>query len=354
MPQKIENKDIFSPDFLEPQKKSFKEIIELIKLMESEMKDVLKVQQALVKTSDKKSVDGLKKRKRAVESINQVSKEMLKLEKQRKAASAQLQIAETQQAKAVALTRFELQQKKKAVKQEILAEKGLISEYSKQSAKLNDLRKKYKDLILVQGKETKESRKLLKEVTRLDKRLKQVDANVGQFQRSVGNYGKAFGKVTNVLRNFGLAVGGLAIIRNITGIVRDFEQSQADLASVLADATIPELEALEEQARELGATTRFTAGEVAGLQKEFAKLGFDQTEIEAMTEATLQLAAATGTDLPRAAEVTGSTLRGFGLDASETQRVVDVMAKSFSSSSLDMEKFATAMSSVHPLQNQQV
>ncbi len=27
MPQKIENKDIFSPDFLEPQKKSFKEII---------------------------------------------------------------------------------------------------------------------------------------------------------------------------------------------------------------------------------------------------------------------------------------------------------------------------------------
>ena len=84
MPQKIENKDIFSADFLEPQKKSFKEIIELIKLMESEMKDVLKVQQQLVKTSDKKSVEGLKKRQRAVQSVNQVSKEMLKLEKQRK------------------------------------------------------------------------------------------------------------------------------------------------------------------------------------------------------------------------------------------------------------------------------
>jgi len=348
MPQKIENKDIFSPDFLEPQKKSFKEIIELIKLMESEMKDVLKVQQAFVKTSDKESIGGLKKRKKAITAINQVSKEMLKLEKQRKSASAQLQIAETQQAKAVALTRFELQQKKKAVKQEILAEKGLITEYQKQSARLNDLRKKYKDLILVQGKETKETRRLRKEITVLDKRLKKVDASVGQFQRSVGNYGKAFGKVTNVLRNFGLAVGGLAIIRNITGIVRNFEQSQADLASVLG-VNVEEMKALTEQARELGATTRFTAGEVAGLQKEFAKLGFDQTEIQAMTEATLQLAAATGTDLPRAAEVTGSTLRAFGLDASETQRVVDVMAKSFSSSSLDMEKFATAMASVAPV-----
>jgi len=348
MPQKIENKDIFSPDFLEPQKKSFKEIIELIKLMESEMKDVLKVQQQLVKTSDKKSVEGLKKRQRAVQSVNQVSKEMLKLEKQRKVASSQLQIAETQEAKAVAATRIELARKKKAVKDEILAEKGLVSEYQKQSATLNDLRKKYKDLILVQGKETRETKKLRKEITTLDSRLKRVDANVGQFQRSVGNYGKAFGKVTGVLRNFGLAVGGLAVVRNITGIVRNFEQAQADLASVLG-VNVEEMKALTEQARELGATTRFTAGEVSELQKEFAKLGFDQTEIQAMTEATLQLAAATGTELPRAAEVTGSTLRGFGLDASQTQRVVDVMAKSFSSSSLDMEKFATAMSSVAPV-----
>ena len=145
-----------------------------------------------------------------------------------------------------------------------------------------------------------------------------------------------------------MAVGGLAVIRNITGIVRNFEQSQADLASVLG-VNVDEMKALTEQSRELGATTRFTAGEVASLQKEYAKLGFDQTEIQAMTEATLQLAAATGTELPRAAEVTGATLRGFGLDASETQRVVDVMAKSFSSSSLDMEKFATAMSSVAPV-----
>ncbi|MBG7630614.1 MAG: phage tail tape measure protein [Bacteroidetes bacterium] len=348
MPQKIENKDIFSPDFLEPQKKSFREIIELIKLMESEMKDVLKVQKELVNTSDKKSVEGLKKRQRAVQSVNQVSKEMLKLEKQRKSVSAQLAIAETQEAKAVAATRIELQRKKKAVKDEILAEKGLVSEYQKQSATLNNLRKKYKDLILVQGKETNATKKLRREITSLDTKLKKVDASVGQYQRSVGNYGKAFGKVTGVLRNFGLAVGGLAIIRNISGIVSGFEQSQADLASVLG-VNVDEMKALTEQARELGATTRFTAGEVASLQKEFAKLGFDQTEIENMTEATLQLAAATGTELPRAAEVTGATLRGFGLDASETQRVVDVMAKSFSSSSLDMEKFATAMSSVAPV-----
>jgi hypothetical protein len=89
MPQKIENKDIFSSDFLEPQKKrepqkkSFKEIIELIKLMEAEMKDVLKVQQQLVKTSDKKSVEGLKARQQAIKTVSVASKELMNLEKQR-------------------------------------------------------------------------------------------------------------------------------------------------------------------------------------------------------------------------------------------------------------------------------
>jgi hypothetical protein len=347
MPQKIENKDIFSQDFLEPQKKSFKEIIELIKLMESEMKDVLKVQQQLVKTSDKKSVEGLKKRQRAVQSVNQVSKEMLKLEKQRKVASSQLQLAETKEAKAVAATRIELARKKKAVKQEILAEKGLVSEYQKQSATLNNLRKKYKDLILVQGKETRATRKLRREITTLDKRLKKVDAATGQFQRSVGNYGKAFGKVSGVLRSFGLAVGGLAIVRNITKIFTGFEQGSANLASVLGK-TRKEITALTDDAKRLGGITSFTAKEVLQLQTEFAKLGFKEQEILDATEATLSLAAATGTELSEAAAVAGATLGGFGLNADETQRVVDVMAKSFSTSALDMEKFKESMKGAAP------
>jgi len=348
MPEKIDNNDVFSSDFLEPQKKSFREIIELVKLFESELKDVLEVQREILKTSDKKSVESLEKRKKAVTKVNQVSKEMLKLEKQRKTLSSQLAISESQQAKEVQRLRVEKQLKTKASKQEILIEKGLIGEYKKQSIELEKLRTKYKNLAASERGSSKEAKKLLSDITRLDKKLKKIDGAAGQFGRQVGNYPKVFGKAAGALRSFGLAIGGLAIMRNIFGIVKDFEQAQADLASVLG-VNVDEMAELTDQARELGAATRFTAGEVSGLQKEFAKLGFDQTEIKQMTESTLALAGATGTELARAAEVTGSTLRGFGLDASETQRVVDVMAKSFSSSSLDMEKFATAMSSVAPV-----
>jgi len=137
-------------------------------------------------------------------------------------------------------------------------------------------------------------------------------------------------------------------IGKMVNIVRDFEQANADLASVLG-VTTEETEKLTNQQLQLGATTVFTAAEIAGLQKELAKLGFTQEEIIASTEAIQQLAAATNTDLAQAASVAASTVKGFSLTADETQRVVDVMAKSFSSSALDMEKFSTAMAIVAPV-----
>ena len=75
---------------------------------------------------------------------------------------------------------------------------------------------------------------------------------------------------------------------------------------------------------------------------------FKENEILAATEATLALAAATGSELAEAASVAGATLGGFGLAAKETQRVVDVMAKAFSISALDMEKFKESMKNAAP------
>ena len=63
----------------------------------------------------------------------------------------------------------------------------------------------------------------------------------------------------------------------------------------------------------------------------------------------MDLAAATGTDLARSAEVVGNTLRAFRLEAGEASRVVNVMALSFTKTSLDMERFSTAMATVAPV-----
>jgi TP901 family phage tail tape measure protein len=127
--------------------------------------------------------------------------------------------------------------------------------------------------------------------------------------------------------------------------VNTFQGFELQMAKVKAvsGATGAEFEALSKNAKDLGASTIFSAKQVAELQTEFAKLGFTADEILKVTEATLALAQATDSDLARAAEVAGSTLRAFQLDASETERVTDVMAKSFSTSALDMETFAESM-----------
>ena len=128
----------------------------------------------------------------------------------------------------------------------------------------------------------------------------------------------------------------------------DYEVQNSKLASVLGTVT-SETKSLQAIQRELGRTTSYTAGDVARLQVELAKLGFTTGEIENASNGVLKLAGATGTDLARASEVAGSTLRGFGLDAERMNHVTDIMAKSFSTSALDMESFAQSMKYVAPV-----
>jgi len=164
--------------------------------------------------------------------------------------------------------------------------------------------------------------------------------------RRFGSQAKSLG--TNLSRSISAPLIGLGAIS-----VKTFSGFEAEMSKVKAvsGATASEFKKLEAQAKELGATTTFTASEVAGLQTEFAKLGFTASEIDKVTESTLYLAQAGGAELGRAAEVAGSTLRAFGLAAEETGRVTDVMAKSFATSSLDMESFAEAMKHVAPIAN---
>jgi len=128
----------------------------------------------------------------------------------------------------------------------------------------------------------------------------------------------------------------------------NFEQSMAKVKAV-SGATGSEFKALEQNAKDLGSTTRFTASQVADLQLQYAKLGFSSEEINQVTKATLNLAQATDSDLAQAAEVAGSTIRAFGMDATETGKLTDVMATAFSGSALDLTRFQESMKMVAPV-----
>jgi len=114
----------------------------------------------------------------------------------------------------------------------------------------------------------------------------------------------------------------------------EFEKALSGLEAV-SGSTEAEMTALSNQAKELGASTAFTASQVVKLQTELAKLGFTVGDIQNSTPAILDLAASLEVDLASAAEFAGSVVRSFGLTTEETQRVVDVMALSTASSALN-------------------
>ncbi len=181
-----------------------------------------------------------------------------------------------------------------------------------------------------------------------------IGANTKGFNAALGDVNKRTRKMSGNISNLGkkmsmsitlpLAAIGASSVKTFMS----FEQQMAKVKAV-SGATADEFSRLQANAKQLGASTRFSASEVAQLQTEFAKLGFTADEITKVTGATLALAQATDSDLARAAEVAGATLRGFGLEASETSRVADVMASSFSSTALDMESFAESMKFVAPV-----
>ena len=147
---------------------------------------------------------------------------------------------------------------------------------------------------------------------------------------------------------FLVAAGALAgLFTAATKKGAEFAKQMSTLRAV-SNASAEEMDALSASAKELGATTQFTAIQVGELQTEFAKMGFTTDQILASTKATLDLAASMEVDLASAAMLAGSTVNAFGLEAEDTQRVVDVLAKSTSSSALDFTSLQEALKNVSP------
>jgi hypothetical protein len=213
------------------------------------------------------------------------------------------------------------------------------------------------EIIAKTDKAVKDVKKLNKEVDDTGKKGKAVGTGLkGAFK----GFGDAvtgaipmLGKLKVAMISTGVgalvvAFGSLvALFKSAADLGAEFGKSISALQAV-SGKTKDELSALTEQAKELGATTAFTAIQVVGLQTELAKLGFTVQEIENSTPAILGLAASLEVDLSSAAMLAGSTVRAFGLDTTETQRVVDVLAKSTSKSALDFEGLTEALKLVAP------
>lgn len=181
------------------------------------------------------------------------------------------------------------------------------------------------------------------------------NAEFGAVMSQSSSQAKAFQNAINglngTLKTIGIGFGIKQVIDGIKdaiGTAAQFEHTMSTVKAITGEAGEGFRE-LEENAKSLGRSTQFTADQVGQLQVAYGRLGFTKKEIIDATAATLDLAAATGEDLAKAADVAGSVVRGFALNANQTQRVVDVMASSFNRTALGLENFSEAIKYVAPI-----
>ncbi|EJV84832.1 phage tail tape measure protein, TP901 family, core region [Bacillus cereus HuA2-1] len=149
------------------------------------------------------------------------------------------------------------------------------------------------------------------------------------------------------------AVAGVAIVASVGASVKaaaNFEQSMAKVKAI-SGATDAEFKQLEGTAKNLGATTQFSASQAADGLAFLSLAGFKaQDSIDAIPS-VLNLAAAGAIDLGSAADIASNIMTGFGLTAQDTQHATDVLAKTFTTANTDMNQLGMAMKYVAPVAN---
>lgn len=134
-------------------------------------------------------------------------------------------------------------------------------------------------------------------------------------------------------------------------VTKDYDRLVKTLGAV-SRAAPDDLKSLDTNARALGRSTQFTADQVAGLQLEFARLGFTPAKILASTADSLNLAAVSGGELNQVAKLVGATLNAFQLESTEAGRVTDVLSLALSSSAFNFGTLQTALSISAPIASQ--
>lgn len=128
----------------------------------------------------------------------------------------------------------------------------------------------------------------------------------------------------------------------------DFE-AQMSRVEAISGATGEEFKQLRQQAIDLGADTAFSASQAAEGMENLAAAGFTTNEIMEAMPGMLDLAAASGEDLANSADIAASTLRGFGLEASEAGHVADVLAENANRTNSSVAETGEAMKYIAPL-----
>ncbi len=188
-----------------------------------------------------------------------------------------------------------------------------------------------------------------KQGTQAKKSTQEVKSETNALKKSLELMGKAGKNAYNGLKNTGeVAMKTIATTTTATvgvlggaataavNVGKSFEAGMSTVASV-SGATGKDLENLRAKAKEMGATTAFTATEASEAMNYMAMAGWKANEMIGGIDGIMNLAAASGADLATTSDIVTDALTAFGMTAKDSGEFADVMAAASANANTNVE-----------------
>lgn len=176
----------------------------------------------------------------------------------------------------------------------------------------------------------------------LTAKIKELQAEQEKAADSAERFGDQTAKALDAIASSEVTsaiVDGLGKIKDAfvecVDIAGDFEEAMSTVEA-LSGASAQEMAALAEEAKDLGATTKFTAKEAGDAMGYMAMAGWDANDMLQGMDGVLQLAAASGEDLAMVSDIVTDSLSAFGLTAADTAHFSDVLAAAATNSNTNV------------------
>lgn len=178
--------------------------------------------------------------------------------------------------------------------------------------------------------------------SKLSTQIEDLKAKQEEAASGAANFGEqsvaAFGAIQQAIAAAGITAALHEIYEaymECVTIAGNFEEGMSNVEA-LSGATADEMAHLSDKAKELGATTKFTAQEASDAMGYMAMAGWDAQEMLSGMDGVLQLAAASGEDLAMVSDIVTDNLTAFGLTAADTARFADVLAAAATNSNTNV------------------
>lgn len=133
-----------------------------------------------------------------------------------------------------------------------------------------------------------------------------------------------------------VGTGIKAMAKETVGAGMSFQSAMSSVSAV-SGATGKDLTDLTNKAKEVGASSKFSATEVAKAMGYMGMAGWKTGEMLAGTTGIINLAAASNTDLARTSDIVTDALTAFGKSAGDSGEFADVMAAASANANTNVE-----------------